>query len=149
MLLYHSDTYIRHVTTHDANSMLSLWLSFGSYAANSSMWTWIIMYCVQDSIYCVAYAQNGKRFASGGADKTVIIWTSKVRFELAPAGTLHSWQLHTYMPQAQLKRLAPPCPSALCTAYTIKPLAIPAPALCLISLANGRGGNQSGCTQLT
>jgi intraflagellar transport protein 122 len=33
----------------------------------------------QDSIYCVAYAQNGKRFASGGADKTVIIWTSKVR----------------------------------------------------------------------
>ncbi|KXZ55139.1 hypothetical protein GPECTOR_3g29 [Gonium pectorale] len=31
----------------------------------------------KDSIYCVAYAQNGKRFASGGADKTVIIWTSK------------------------------------------------------------------------
>ena len=25
-------------------------------------------------MYCVAYAQNGKRFASGGADKTVIIW---------------------------------------------------------------------------
>jgi intraflagellar transport protein 122 len=33
----------------------------------------------QDCIYCVAYAHNGKRFASGGADKTVIIWTSKVK----------------------------------------------------------------------
>ncbi|GFH10763.1 WD_REPEATS_REGION domain-containing protein, partial [Haematococcus lacustris] len=31
----------------------------------------------QDSVYCVAYAHNGKRFASGGADNTVIIWTSK------------------------------------------------------------------------
>ncbi len=28
-------------------------------------------------MYCVAYAHNGKRFASGGADKTVIVWTSK------------------------------------------------------------------------
>jgi intraflagellar transport protein 122 len=33
---------------------------------------------VQDAVYAVAYASNGKRFASGGADKTVIIWTSKV-----------------------------------------------------------------------
>eukprot|EP00879_Flechtneria_rotunda_P020074 GHRR01021110.1.p1 GENE.GHRR01021110.1~~GHRR01021110.1.p1 ORF type:complete len:1138 (+),score=467.94 GHRR01021110.1:213-3626(+) len=31
----------------------------------------------KDSVYAVAYAFNGKRFASGGADKTVIIWTSK------------------------------------------------------------------------
>ncbi|KAF6264914.1 hypothetical protein COO60DRAFT_1621541 [Scenedesmus sp. NREL 46B-D3] len=31
----------------------------------------------KDSVYAVAYASNGKRFASGGADKTVIIWTSK------------------------------------------------------------------------
>ncbi|KAF8070897.1 5-methyltetrahydropteroyltriglutamate--homocysteine methyltransferase [Scenedesmus sp. PABB004] len=29
------------------------------------------------AVYAVAYAANGKRFASGGADKTVIIWTSK------------------------------------------------------------------------
>jgi intraflagellar transport protein 122 len=28
-------------------------------------------------VYCVAYSKDGKRFASGGADKTVIIWTSK------------------------------------------------------------------------
>jgi intraflagellar transport protein 122 len=28
-------------------------------------------------VYCVAYSHNGKRFASGGADNTVIIWTSK------------------------------------------------------------------------
>lgn len=35
-------------------------------------------HCLQDSVYCVAYSFNGKRFASGGADKTVIIWTSKV-----------------------------------------------------------------------
>jgi intraflagellar transport protein 122 len=33
---------------------------------------------MQDAIYAVDYAHNGKRFASGGADKTVIIWTSKV-----------------------------------------------------------------------
>jgi WD40 repeat protein len=34
---------------------------------------------MQDAVYAVAYASNGKRFASGGADKTVIIWTSKVK----------------------------------------------------------------------
>lgn len=28
-------------------------------------------------MYCVAYSKDGKRFASGGADKTIIIWTSK------------------------------------------------------------------------
>ena len=28
----------------------------------------------KDLVYCVAYAKNGKLFASGGADKTVIIW---------------------------------------------------------------------------
>jgi len=28
-------------------------------------------------LYCVAYATDGKRFASGGEDKTIIIWTSK------------------------------------------------------------------------
>ena len=33
---------------------------------------------LQDAVYSVAYSYDGKRFASGGADKTVIIWTSKV-----------------------------------------------------------------------
>jgi hypothetical protein len=42
--------------------------------------------CTQGAVYCVAYACNGKRFASGGADKTVIIWTSKVRRRM---GGLH------------------------------------------------------------
>ncbi|XP_041457748.1 intraflagellar transport protein 122 homolog isoform X2 [Lytechinus variegatus] len=32
----------------------------------------------KDTVYCVAYAKDGKRFASGSADKTVIIWTSKL-----------------------------------------------------------------------
>ena len=32
----------------------------------------------QDTVYCVSYAKDGKRFASGGADKCVIIWTSKL-----------------------------------------------------------------------
>ena len=32
----------------------------------------------KDTVYCVAYARDGKRFASGGADKCVIIWTSKL-----------------------------------------------------------------------
>ena len=29
----------------------------------------------KDTVYCVAYAKDGKHFASGSADKTVIIWT--------------------------------------------------------------------------
>ncbi|XP_066100588.1 intraflagellar transport protein 122 homolog isoform X2 [Saccopteryx bilineata] len=32
----------------------------------------------KDTVYCVAYAKDGKRFASGSADKNVIIWTSKL-----------------------------------------------------------------------
>jgi intraflagellar transport protein 122 len=31
----------------------------------------------KDTVYCVAYSADGKRFASGGADKNVIIWTSE------------------------------------------------------------------------
>ena len=31
----------------------------------------------KDAVYAVSYSKDGKRFASGGADKTVIIWTSK------------------------------------------------------------------------
>ena len=31
----------------------------------------------KDTLYCVAYAKDGKRFASGGADKNVIIWSSR------------------------------------------------------------------------
>ncbi len=29
----------------------------------------------KDTVYCVAFSHNGERFASGGADKCVIIWT--------------------------------------------------------------------------
>lgn len=32
----------------------------------------------KDIVYCVAYAKDGKKFASGSADKTVIIWTLKL-----------------------------------------------------------------------
>uniref|UniRef100_T1IRE0 Intraflagellar transport protein 122 homolog n=1 Tax=Strigamia maritima TaxID=126957 RepID=T1IRE0_STRMM len=32
----------------------------------------------KDTVYCVCYANDGKRFASGSADKTVIIWTTKL-----------------------------------------------------------------------
>jgi intraflagellar transport protein 122 len=31
----------------------------------------------KDTVYCLTYSSDGKRFASGGADKQVIIWTSK------------------------------------------------------------------------
>jgi len=29
----------------------------------------------KDTVYCLTYAKDGKRFASGGADNCVIIWT--------------------------------------------------------------------------
>nr|CAD7262629.1 unnamed protein product [Timema shepardi] len=32
----------------------------------------------KDMVYCVCYARDGKRFASGSADKSVIVWTSKL-----------------------------------------------------------------------
>lgn len=32
----------------------------------------------KDTVYCVSYARNGQKFASGGADKTVIIWSNKL-----------------------------------------------------------------------
>ena len=32
----------------------------------------------KETVYCVAYSKNGKRFASGSADKSVIIWTNKL-----------------------------------------------------------------------
>ncbi|XP_055948629.1 intraflagellar transport protein 122 homolog isoform X1 [Argiope bruennichi] len=31
-----------------------------------------------DTVYCVSFSKDGQRFASGGADKQVIIWTSKL-----------------------------------------------------------------------
>mmetsp|Transcript_15563 Transcript_15563/g.27636 ORF Transcript_15563/g.27636 Transcript_15563/m.27636 type:complete len:1297 (+) Transcript_15563:197-4087(+) len=31
----------------------------------------------KESVFCVAYSRHGKKFASGGADKQVIIWTHK------------------------------------------------------------------------
>ncbi|KAL4226474.1 hypothetical protein ACF0H5_014457 [Mactra antiquata] len=32
----------------------------------------------KDAVHCVCYAKDGKRFASGSADKSVIVWTSKL-----------------------------------------------------------------------
>ncbi|KAF5296550.1 hypothetical protein FQA39_LY12468 [Lamprigera yunnana] len=32
----------------------------------------------KDAVYCVAYAKSGQRFASGSADKTVIVWSHKL-----------------------------------------------------------------------
>lgn len=32
----------------------------------------------KDTVYCVAYAFDGKKFASGGADKTVVVWSNKL-----------------------------------------------------------------------
>ena len=32
----------------------------------------------KETVYCVAYAKDGKRFASGSSDKSVIIWTNKL-----------------------------------------------------------------------
>lgn len=32
----------------------------------------------KDKVHCVSYARNGEKFASGSADKTVIIWSNKL-----------------------------------------------------------------------
>ncbi|XP_066967390.1 intraflagellar transport protein 122 homolog isoform X2 [Macrobrachium rosenbergii] len=32
----------------------------------------------KEAVYCVCYSRDGKRFASGSADRSVIIWTSKL-----------------------------------------------------------------------
>lgn len=32
----------------------------------------------KDTVYCVAYARDGKKFASGSSDKCVIVWTQKL-----------------------------------------------------------------------
>lgn len=32
----------------------------------------------KDTVYCLSYARNGQKFASGSADKTVIIWSNKL-----------------------------------------------------------------------
>lgn len=32
----------------------------------------------KEMVYCVAYARNGQKFASGSADKTVIVWSNKL-----------------------------------------------------------------------
>lgn len=32
----------------------------------------------KDVVYCVGYARDGKKFASGSSDKSVIIWTNKL-----------------------------------------------------------------------
>lgn len=32
----------------------------------------------KDIVYCVCYAKNGQKFASGSSDKSVIIWSNKL-----------------------------------------------------------------------
>lgn len=32
----------------------------------------------KDTVFCVAYARDGKKFASGSQDKCVIVWTLKL-----------------------------------------------------------------------
>lgn len=61
--------------------------------------------CMQDAVYAVAYASNGKRFASGGADKTVIIWTSKASL---CSDVLAALLATAYQPQLSQPSLAEP-----------------------------------------
>jgi WD40 repeat protein len=30
----------------------------------------------RDSVYCIAYAKDGQKFATGGADNSVVIWSN-------------------------------------------------------------------------
>ncbi|OXA57504.1 Vegetative incompatibility protein HET-E-1 [Folsomia candida] len=54
----------------------------------------------KSAVYCVAYSNDGKRFASGGADKNVIIWTDNLQGSLK---YVHgdSIQCLAYNPQSQ------------------------------------------------
>lgn len=54
----------------------------------------------RDYVYAVAYSRDGKRFASGGADKTIIIWTSKCEGILKYSHT-ESIQCLAYNPVTQ------------------------------------------------
>ena len=36
----------------------------------------------KETVYCLAYAKDGSHFASGGADKMVIIWTAELEGSL-------------------------------------------------------------------
>jgi WD40 repeat protein len=40
--------------------------------------SWWLAQGHKDTVFTVSYSRDGKRFASGGADKTIIIWTHKV-----------------------------------------------------------------------
>ena len=44
----------------------------------SLAWTLILLSNAghKDAVHCLSYSKDGKRFASGGADKNVIIWTN-------------------------------------------------------------------------
>uniref|UniRef100_A0A2K5I4B1 Intraflagellar transport protein 122 homolog n=1 Tax=Colobus angolensis palliatus TaxID=336983 RepID=A0A2K5I4B1_COLAP len=51
----------------------------------------------KDTVYCVAYAKDGKRFASGSADKSVIIWTSKLEGILKYTSWSVMFSLHLHL----------------------------------------------------
>ena len=51
----------------------------------------------KDQVYCLAYASDGTRFASGSADKCVIIWTNKFEAILK-----FSYELFASMPTLDL-----------------------------------------------
>ncbi|XP_024523366.1 intraflagellar transport protein 122 homolog isoform X2 [Selaginella moellendorffii] len=52
------------------------------------------------AVYCLAYSRDGKRFASGGADKTIIVWTYKAEGILKYSHA-HSIQCLAYNPVTQ------------------------------------------------
>lgn len=54
----------------------------------------------KDTVYCVTYSKDGKRFASGGADKNVIIWKNTAEGILKYSHN-HSIQALAYNPVTQ------------------------------------------------
>ncbi len=30
----------------------------------------------RDNVYCIAYSKDGQKFATGGADKSVVVWSN-------------------------------------------------------------------------
>ena len=90
----------------------------------------------KDTVYCVAYEADGKRFASGCANKTVIIWNGEtfegvLKYKCVPRRSARSHRVPS--------RVCAPPEAAATAAWKFalpaaSPLTMPMPALSFLNL---------------